>query len=368
MLRFLKHLRWLQNDLNSIAVTSIERQIIIMNAKISGVGHYIPGIVTDEDFAEVYGERANKVSRILQHHSRYLATDIRTNKQKVSNLDMGYLASVEALEKAGIKPNDVDMIIYATISPDYLAPANFSLLQEKLRISECIGFDIHSGCAAFGTALTVAESYIKLGKVKNALIVGADLLSSRFALLPESKMSVKTLFNYMFFGDGAGAVVLTATNGEGILYAEASSNNASEENGSIIEIGGSVYPYPTDEVKMDRWPIFQASGISDDALARVLVKTMKQLKEKGFDLNKIDKFIMPIASEKIMEKVLSEVTEIVPSKVYSCENEGGALINAALPLSLYKAFDEGLIQKGDRILIYAAENTKWQHAVLVAEI
>ena len=201
-----------------------------------------------------------------------------------------------------------------------------------------------------------------------ALIVGADLLSSRFALLPESKMSVKTLFNYMFFGDGAGAVVLTATNGEGILYAEASSNNASEENGSIIEIGGSVYPYPTDEVKMDRWPIFQASGISDDALARVLVKTMKQLKEKGFDLNKIDKFIMPIASEKIMEKVLSEVTEIVPSKVYSCENEGGALINAALPLSLYKAFDEGLIQKGDRILIYAAENTKWQHAVLVAEI
>ena len=96
MLRFLKHLRWLQNDLNSIAVTSIERQIIIMNAKISGVGHYIPGIVTDEDFAEVYGERANKVSRILQHHSRYLATDIRTNKQKVSNLDMGYLASVEA--------------------------------------------------------------------------------------------------------------------------------------------------------------------------------------------------------------------------------------------------------------------------------
>ena len=84
-----------------------------MNAKISGVGHYIPGIVTDEDFAEVYGERANKVSRILQHHSRYLATDIRTNKQKVSNLDMGYLASVEALEKAG-KDKDIETIISET--------------------------------------------------------------------------------------------------------------------------------------------------------------------------------------------------------------------------------------------------------------
>lgn len=342
-----------------------------MKAKIIGTGSFCPKKVTDEEFIEVFGKKAIAISKLLQHHSRYLATDIKTGECLYNNVQMGVNASLEAIKTAKIMPDDIDMIIYSTATPNYIVPPCFALLQEQLEIKKCIGFDLRSGCAGFGTALIIAENYIKLGTVKNVLVVGADILSTRFSGLQKNgvEISLKVLFNNMFFGDGAGAVILSSVDNDesGIIYSDMSSDAVEFPMGSCIEIGGSLYPYPCDEIKNERWSIFQASGLSDEYLPKILINTMYEVQKKAnLKLQNIDKFIMPVESKKIREKVIKEFPEIIEEKIYSCGGVGGAMINAAVPVALDSAVKNGFVNKNDKLLIYAAENTKWQHAVVVA--
>lgn len=343
-----------------------------MKAKITGTGSFCPDVVTDDKFIDLYGKKAMAIQKLLQHHSRYLATDIVTGKCIYSNLEMGFHAAVKALKSAQIEANKIDMIIYSTVTPDYVLPPSFALLQEKLEIEKCIGFDIRSGCAGFGTALTIAETYIRSGKVKNILVVGSDVFSTRFTELKKMKkdMPIKVLFNHMFFGDGAGAIILSSVNDEipEIVYSEMCSDSVQYPMGSYIKIGGSISPYPTPEIKEELWPIYQASQHSDNYLPKVLIESIQKVeKNTDIDLDDIKLYIMPVESKKIKSKVLNELLKISEEQIYSCGNVGGALINAAVPIALDKAINEGKIHSGDKVLIYAAENTKWQHAVLITE-
>ena len=341
-------------------------------SRIIGTGSFCPQVVTDNSFIEIYGKKAMAVSKLLQHHSRYLATDINTGKSCYSNIEMGYIAAKNAIEQANLEVEKIDMIIYSTATPNYVLPPCFVLLQEKLGIKECQGFDLRSGCAGFGTAISIADTYINAGKAKNVLIVGADLLSTRFTELikEKGKMSLKTLFNYMFFGDGAGAIIVSASEGNsrGILYSEIKSNGAHYPYGSIMEIGGSQYPYPTEDVNMDRWALFQESNYSEIYLPKVLIEAMRDVQNKtDINLEDTDLYIMPVESEKIKEKVLKELPFVTEDKIFSCGSEGGALINAAIPIALDRANREGKIANGSKVVIYAAENTKWQHSITVLE-
>lgn len=343
-----------------------------MKARIIGTGSFCPDAVTDDKFIEVYGKKAIAVKKLLQHHSRYLATDIVTGESNYSNVEMGYNASIKALESASLEADDIDMIIYSTITPNYVVPPCFSLLQEKLMIKKCIGFDIRSGCAGFGTALTIAETYIKMGTVKHVLVVGSDLLSTRFTNYKKLRndMPLKTLFNYMFFGDSAGAIILSGVVNEmpGFIYSKMCSDSVQYPEGSMIEIGGSVAPYPTEEIKEERWAIYQAAQYSDKYLPKVLIEAMRELeKDSPITLNEISTFIMPVESKIIKNKVLKEFPQIKHEQIFSCGDTGGAMINAAIPVSLDNAIRNGKFHIGDKILIYAAENTKWQHAILVTE-
>lgn len=343
-----------------------------MKAKIVGTGAFLPKAVLDEEFIKVYGKKAIVVSKLLQHHSRYLATDIETGKCLHSNVEMGLKASINAIEAAQIDCNDIGMIIYSTATPDYIVPPCFALLQEKLKIKECMGFDLRSGCAGFGTAMVIAESYIKLGVVKYVLIVGSDILSTRFSELRgmDVDITLKMIFNNMFFGDGAGAVILSSAddNDSGIIYSKMCSDAVDFPMGSYVEIGGSLKPYPSKEIKTEKWPIHQESGLSDEYLPEVLIKTMVELqKTTSIKLQSIDKYIMPVESKRIKEKVVKRFPEITEEKIFSCGSDGGAMINAAIPVSLDRAVRNNVIHKGEKLLMYAAENTKWQHAVLITE-
>lgn len=341
-------------------------------SRIIGTGAFCPEIVTDKKFIDIYGKKAMAVSRLLQHHSRYLATDIETGHCLYSNIEMGYMASRNALEQANLEAEKIDMIIYSTATPNYILPPCFALLQEKLGIKECQGFELRSGCAGFGTAISIANTYISAGKAQNVLIVGADLLSTRFIelLKEKSKISLKTLFNHMFFGDGAGAIIVSATKGDtkGILYSEIKSNGAHYPYGSILEIGGSEHPYPTENINRERWALHQEANLSERYLPKILIETMKDIQNKtDIRLEEMDLYIMPVESAKIKAKVLKELPFITDNKIFSCGLEGGALINAAIPIALDRATRNGKIVNGSKVVIYAAENTKWQHSVTVIE-
>lgn len=331
---------------------------------IIGTGSFVPLEVDDNYFIEKYGNKAVAVSKMLHHHKHYLSTDIHSGQIRYTNTEMGTCAARKAIEMAQIDADEIDMIIYSTATPDCIVPPCFTQVQKKLKIQTCMGFDIRSGCAGFGTALTIADTYIAAGRAKKVLVIGADLLSSRFTQLPVQKYKVKQVFNHMFFGDSAGAVILSESNDEGFIYSEMASDRANIERGSDIVIGGSDYPYPTEKVDEEIWPIHQANNLSEKNLSEVLIQTLENMVNKtGVILSDIDAFIMPIESKKIKNMVLSKFPDIRESQIYSGE-ENGALINGSIPLTLDKLVRKGQIKGGSKIVIYAAENTQWQHAII----
>jgi 3-oxoacyl-[acyl-carrier-protein] synthase-3 len=167
-------------------------------AKLTGVGTYIPPAISNDDFIRVFGRKAAAVDRMIPHKSRYLGIDIATGRALTTNTDMAVQASLKAVDMAGIAVDDIDMIIYASASPDYLLPTCFTSLQAKLKIRECMGMDIRSGCSGFGAAFITAEQYIKSGMVKAVLVVGSELNSTRASILYQDdlkKFPLKALFN-----------------------------------------------------------------------------------------------------------------------------------------------------------------------------
>lgn len=337
--------------------------------KVIGVGEYKAPLVTDNDFIEVIGKKAKVVSKVIPHNNRYSLIDLMTGNVSKTNTDMAYEAATKAINMAKVENNDIDMIIYSTLTPDYIIPTCYTILQERLGIKTCKGFDIRSGCAGFGSAMVIAQQCIRTQMAQRVLVVGSELLSSRYSMFfnDVSNFPLKALFNLMFFGDGAGAILLEATQEEnkGIFYADIGSNKADIDYGSIIEIGGSKYPYPTDEISKERWPIYQPSKLSDEYLPLVLIDAIDEfLKRTGMTLRDIDHFILPVETEKMEKQIINHFKEFDINKVISVGHDGGALANAAVPMSICKGVKNNIIKPNDKLLIYAAENTKWQHALL----
>ncbi len=318
----------------------------------------------------MFGKRALFIDKLIPHKSRYCAIDIATGTALTKNSDMAFEASRQAIDMAGIVPDDIDMIILASASPDYLLPPCFTILQGKLGIRECMGMDIRSGCSGFGTALITAQQYIETSKADTVLVVGSELNSSRSSFLFKDgvgKFPLHALFNLMLFGDGAGAVVMQTTDiqDEGIFCSTMASTKADTPSGSRIEVGGSIAPFPLDTIKKEDWIIYQEPKLTEEMIPLVFYEAIQRLLEvNDLKLESFNSFIFPIDSHTILERVLTYLPELDEKKIVSIGSEGGSMVNAAIPVSLVKAYHEGRLKKGNRILIYAAENTQWQHAII----
>jgi 3-oxoacyl-[acyl-carrier-protein] synthase-3 len=339
-------------------------------ATITGVGKFTPPLVPNADFINVFGKKAVVVDKMLPNKSRYLGIDIATGEALTTNTEMAANASLDAFEMAGIHADDIDMIIYATASPDYLLPTCFTTLQGKLKIHECMGMDIRSGCAGFGTALITAQQYIACGMADNVLVVGSELNSTRSSVLYNDglkKFPLKALFNLMLFGDGAGAAIIQPTHdeNEGIFCSLMGSNRAECSSGSRINVGGSITPFPVNTMRKEDWLIYQEPRLSEEMIPQVFIEAIKKfLKLCRLDLNAFDHLIFPIDSNNILEKVLFSLPDLNGDRIVSIGSQGGSMVNAAVPVSLVKAYSDGKLKKGNRILIYAAENTQWQYAII----
>ncbi|AOS83678.1 hypothetical protein BIU88_05655 [Chlorobaculum limnaeum] len=337
--------------------------------KIIGVGGYSPKQLTNEDFVAVFGKPAKIVDRKLPHNKRYSLIDLSTGKIEMSNTDMAYKASMAAIDMAGIMANDIDMIIYSTLTPDFPVPPCYTILQEILGIKECMGFDIRSGCAGFGTAMVVAQQCIATGLAARILVVGADLFSSRHSIFFEEGIEnypIKALYNLMFFGDAAGAIILESTENEneGIFSSIMGSTKPDVPFGSILEIGGSRNPYPTTQVPKENWPLSQNGILTEKYLPKVLIESVEKfLIVNNMKITDFMHFVFPVASKSMGKILFDHFTDLDIEKVVTIGEDGGALANAAIPLSFEKGVKENRFKKGDKILVYAGENTRWQHAV-----
>jgi 3-oxoacyl-[acyl-carrier-protein] synthase-3 len=250
--------------------------------------------------------------------------------------DLGVQAARKAIEAAGLKPEEIDLIIVATSTPDMVFPSTATLLQHKLGIAGCPAFDVQAVCSGFIYALTVADAMIQNGAASKALVIGAEVFSRI--------LDFKDRTTCVLFGDGAGAVVLEASDAPGIL---ATDIHADGKHSAILCVpghvsGGSVLGDPV--LKMDGQAVFKlAVGVLEETARASLAKA--QLTEAD-----IDWLIPHQANIRIMQSTARKL-KMSMDKVIVTVDQHGNTSAASIPLALDHAVRNGTIQKGQTLLL-----------------
>ena len=254
----------------------------------------------------------------------------------VSCSDLGVEAAKHALEAAGLQPSDIDLIIVATSTPDMVFPSAACILQNKLGIAGCPAFDVQAVCSGFVYALTVADAMIKTGSATKALVIGAEVFSR---ILDFSDRTTCVLF-----GDGAGAVVLEASETPGIL---ASDLHADGKHVGILCVpghvsGGQVLGDPL--LKMDGQAVFKlAVGVLESSARAALAKA--NLTDAD-----IDWLIPHQANIRIMQSTAKKL-KMPLEKLIVTVDEHGNTSAASIPLALDAAVRSGKVKKGDTLML-----------------
>lgn len=254
----------------------------------------------------------------------------------VSSSDLGAEAARRALESAQLSPQDIDLIIVATSTPDMVFPSTACILQNKLGANGCPAFDVQAVCSGFVYALSVADALIQTGSARNALVVGAEVFSRI--------LDFKDRTTCVLFGDGAGAVVLQASEQPGIL---ASDLHADGRHVDILctpghVAGGGVLGDPL--LKMDGQAVFKlAVGVLEEAARAVLAKAGRQESE-------IDWLIPHQANIRIMQSMARKL-KVPMEKVVVTVDQHGNTSAASIPLALDLAVRDGRIQRGQTLML-----------------
>jgi 3-oxoacyl-[acyl-carrier-protein] synthase-3 len=250
--------------------------------------------------------------------------------------DLGLEAARQALEAANLKPQDIDLIIVATSTPDMVFPSTACILQNKLGANGCAAFDVQAVCSGFIYALTVADAMIKTGAAKKALVIGAEVFSRI--------LDFKDRTTCVLFGDGAGAVVLEASDTPGIL---ASDLHADGKHVGILCVpghvsGGQVTGDPL--LKMDGQAVFKlAVGLLDQAARNTLAKAGKVAED-------VDWLVPHQANIRIMQSTAKKL-KLSMDKVIVTVDQHGNTSAASIPLALDTAVRSGKIKPGELLML-----------------
>lgn len=305
-------------------------------SRITGTGSYLPPRrVSNDDLARELAERGIETSDqwIVERtgiKARHFAAD------GVNSSDLALEASRHALEAAGRQASDVDLIVVATSTPDMVFPSSAAILQNKLGIAGCPAFDVQAVCSGFIYALTVADAMIKTGSARCALVVGAEVFSR---ILDFNDRTTCVLF-----GDGAGAVVLEASETPGIL---ASDLHADGKHVGILCVpghvsGGQVSGKPL--LHMDGQAVFKlAVRVLEEAALATLSKAGKTAAD-------IDWLIPHQANLRIMQGTARKL-KLPPEKLVVTVHEHGNTSAASIPLALDEAVRGGRVSKGDTVML-----------------
>jgi 3-oxoacyl-[acyl-carrier-protein] synthase-3 len=254
-------------------------------------------------------------------------------------------AAREALRRRGIGPEELDLIIVATITPDMVFPATACLVQEKLGASRAWGFDVSAACSGFVYALTVGAQFIQGGVHRRVLVIGADVMSS--ILNYEDRKTC------VLFGDGAGAVLLEAgEDGTGILdfSHEVDGSGACYLN---LPAGGSLRPATRETVDQKLHYIFQqGQHVFKYAVRKFAESAERLLLRNDFTGTDVDLFVAHQANIRIIEAAQHRMG-LPDAKVVKNIHEYGNTTAATIPLALATALDDGRVQRGDLVLLTA---------------
>jgi len=311
----------------------------MINAHITGWGKYLPGkIVTNAELAQTSGVDAEWVKTRTGIEQRHIADP------KQASADMATRAARVALEVADVAPSRLDLVIAATNTPDYWFPATACLVQDALGAERAGAFDLAAGCSGFLYALVVAEQFIRSGAYRNILVVGVET-ASRIIDWRDPICA--------YFGDGAGAIVLTASQQPGGLLGFALSSDGSGGDLLILPGGGSRHGI-TQEV-LDQG--LQYGRTDGRAVYRYGLRAMtwmgqRALRQARLKIEDIDLFI-PHQTNQLLIQQVAERLRVPREKVFVNVARYANISSACIPVSLCDAIEAGRIQPGRRLLITA---------------
>ena len=305
-------------------------------SRITGTGSYLPPRrLSNDDMAALLAERGQETSDawIVER------TGIRFRHfadEGVTASDLALPACQAALQAAGRRADEVDLIIVATSTPDMVFPSAACILQAKLGVAGCPAFDVQAVCSGFVYALTVADAMVRAGQARCALVVGAEVFSR---ILDFDDRTTCVLF-----GDGAGAVVLEASPEPGVLASEL---HADGRHVGILCVpgtvaGGQVLGSPL--LRMDGQAVFKlAVGVLEDAARAVLAKA-------GRSPESVDWLVPHQANIRIMTATAKKL-KLGPEKLVATVDEHGNTSAASVPLALDVAVRDGRIRRGHSVLL-----------------
>jgi 3-oxoacyl-[acyl-carrier-protein] synthase III len=302
-------------------------------SKILGTGGYLPEkILTNKDLEKIVETSSDWIVERTGIHQRHIAAEYE------SALTMSEAASRQAMETAGLKPEDIGMIIIATTTPEKMFPSTACLLQQRLGISGCPAFDLNStACAGFVYALSIADQYVKSGAVKNALVIGSEVMSR---VIDWSDRSTCVLF-----GDGAGAVIIGASDEPGILSTHLHADGNFKDVLSLsISLGKPIEVEEALFLKMAGNQLFK---LAVNILGKLFDETLAANSLKKSD---VDWLVPHQANIRIIEAMAKKLN-LPMDKVAITLHDQGNTSSASIPLALDSAIRDGRIKRGEMLLL-----------------
>jgi 3-oxoacyl-[acyl-carrier-protein] synthase III len=309
-------------------------------AAIAGVGHYAPEkVLTNADLEQMVDTSDEWIRTRTGIRERHIAAEGELTSH------MGTAAARRALESAGVAPEDVDAIYVATCTPDMIFPSTACLIQAALGAKRAYGFDISSACAGFVMALDTAAAAIESGRVRTALVIGAEKLS---AVTDWTSRDTCVLF-----GDGAGAVVLKASDKPGILSSLLGVDGNLADFLSI-PAGGCRMPASEQTVRDHEHTIHMAGRETFKiAVNTMLGAAQEAIARAGLAVGDIACMVPHQANWRIVDAVAKRLGDGVIDRVFLNLDRYGNTSAASIPIALSEAVAEGRINSGDKVLMVA---------------
>lgn len=308
------------------------------NAGIIGMGHSFPeGILTNADLEKIVETSDEWITTRTGIKQRHKAADNEYTSQ------FGTKAAQMALERAGLKPEDIDIIVCATTTPDQIMPSTGALIQAQLGAVNAAGMDVFAACSGFLYGITMVESMIRTGQIRYALVIGAEVLTKYVDYTDRGTCVI--------FGDGAGAAVLgPVEEGKGILATKIKSDGRYEEQ--LYAPGGGTKLGTTHETIDNREHFFKMKG---NELFKVAVRSMAEISKEmldktGYTVEDVDIVIPHQANQRITDAVASRLG-VPEEKVYSNIAYHGNTSSASIPIAMDECIQSGKIKEGSLVLL-----------------
>jgi 3-oxoacyl-[acyl-carrier-protein] synthase-3 len=305
-----------------------------MYSRIAGTGMYLPRrVLTNRDLEKMVDTTDEWIRTRTGIERRHIAADDEATS------DLAYHASVRAIADAGLKPADIDFILVGTTTPDLIFPNVACLVQEKLGVKGAPAFSLEAACSGFLYSLTVADQFVRCGQARRALVIGAETMS-RIIDWTDRETCV-------LFGDGAGAVVLEASEAPGIIYSKLGADGHYRE---LLYASSGVSRLPKEGES-------GALTMRGNEVFKVAVKTLETMVDEVLEHNDLEKgeidWLIPHQANIRIIQATARRLQVPMDRVVLTVGEHGNTSAASVPMALDTAIRDGRIKRGDLLLLEA---------------